>query len=210
MTATLGCMAVPEEVLFAFPAPLERLPKVKRCRSTLLSSSLNAIRDRGLLERYLKSLPTQYHEMVVSTVAGVWLPIEVAMAHYRAMDALGLGVSEQVQIGRLVSDKFQGTVLGTLVKLATVAGATPWIPIGQFQRFWERLMDGGGSSAVKVGPKEARLELAGLSLFTIPYFRVAFRGVVAGACDLFTSKTYVYEIAHPTMDSNAAYRIAWV
>ena len=59
-------------------------------RSTWLTTSLAALKRRGLLPRYQEQLEPKYRVLIEEAVAGTWLPAAVAVAHYRAIDALGL------------------------------------------------------------------------------------------------------------------------
>jgi hypothetical protein len=189
--------------------PTERVPPVTRLRSTLLTTSLKSIRERGHGARYLAMLPTRHHDTIRASIAGVWLPIDVGCAHYEACDALGLSPEEQLEIGREVGLKIQGTFLGTMVKLAKAAGVTPWICLEQYQRLWDRLVVGGAVAIAKLGPKEAHLECHNLPLARVPYFRTAFRGVNAASCGLFCSRVYVEEITSARTSISLGYRISW-
>ena len=177
-------------------------------RSTLLTSSLRVVRERDLLERYTALLPPVHRETILSSIAGVWLPMAVGIAHYRAMDGLGFSLSEQVRIGTEVGDRVHGTFLGTMVKMAASAGVTPWTALGQTGKLFDRVFRGGGGICViKLGPKEARSEIVGVPLAEVAYWRTAMRGMFQAGCELFCRKAYVTEIAYtPT---TVSVRIAW-
>jgi len=197
------------EVLVPLSAAGERPTTNGQFRSTLLTTSLKAIRDRGHGDRYLELLPEKHHDAVRACIAGMWLPMELGIAHYEACDALGLTESEQMAIGKEVGLTIQGTFLGTMLKLAKGAGVTPWLCLGQYQRLYDRLLVGGGVVVTKVGPKEARLECHNLLLARIPYFRTAFRGVNEASCELFCTKAYVLEIKAMCTPTSLGYRISW-
>ena len=74
----------------------------KRFRSTWIISSHQTLRASGLFEQYRASLSVAYGEQLLAIVAGVWLPIAVARAHYEACDHLGLSLEEQLGMGRAV------------------------------------------------------------------------------------------------------------
>jgi hypothetical protein len=207
--AQVGSPSKQEEILVPLSAPRDKLEAVTQFRSTLLTSSLKAIRDRGHGDRYMTILPPQHHDAIRACIAGTWLPIDLGIAHYDACDALGIPSDEQMGIGREVGLKIQGTFLGTLVKLAKAAGVTPWACLSQYQRLWDRLLVGGGVILTKLGPKEARLELLGIAMARIPYFRTAFRGVNEASCELFCSKAYVEEIRKLCTPTSLGYRVSW-
>ncbi len=202
-------MPIQEEIIVALSKPRDRLDPVTQFRSTLLTSSLKSIRERGHGDRYLSLLPAKHHDAVRASIAGVWLPLELGLAHYDACEALGLSTQEQIEIGEEVGLKIQGTFLGTMLKLAKGAGVTPWLCLGQYQRLWERLMIGGGVRVTKVGPKEARLECFDFPFSRIPYFRTAFRGVNAASCELFCNKAYAEEIKKLCTATTLGYRLSW-
>jgi hypothetical protein len=98
-----------------------------------------------------------------------------------------------------------------MVKMSAAAGVTPWFALGYTGKLFERLFAGGGGvTVVRLGPKDARAEVAGLPLVSIPYFRAAMRGMWAAACDLFCRRTYVKEIESARGPMKASMRIAWV
>ena len=151
-----------EEVHLPFPAPSKALvPLTTQFRSTWLTSSVRAVKSRGRWDDYLVALPRQHHDAVENSVAGVWLPVDVAIAHYDACDKLNFTPMELFVIGGEVHTTAQASVFSMLVKLATGAGATPWTAASQFNRLWSRVWIGGGVAVYKLGPKEARLEFAG-------------------------------------------------
>jgi hypothetical protein len=161
---------------------------VTAVRSTLIQSSLNTLRKRGHFERYLGLLDVQHKATLLETLAPEWLSMEAATAHYAACDALALSQGELQEIGEDVGERIQGTFLGTLVRKARSVGLTPWILLGQFQRLWERLMQGGGVCLLKVGPKDCSVDVRGLALCDYAYFRAAFCGVVASGIKLGAGK----------------------
>jgi hypothetical protein len=162
-------------------------------RSTLLLSSYATMRELGHADAYLANLPSRYHPMILETVVGTWVPIEVGIAHYTTCDTLRLSTEQQIAMGRRVGDRIQGTILGTVVRMAKEAGVTPLTVLPHWQRFWNRVFDGGGLYANKLGPKEVEMGLRSVVLADCPYFRIAVRGLMMGLLDLFCRKSYVRE-----------------
>jgi hypothetical protein len=180
-------------------------------RSTLLQSSLGFLRTRGHYERYLRLLEPRHFEAVTGTLAPVWLPIEVALAHYAACDALGLDDAERVAIGEAVGDKIQGTFMQTIVKSARAAGVTPWILLGRFDRFWGRLVQGGSVQLTKVGPKDLTIDMLAARLPRYDYFRTAFVGVVRAGFKFVGVRTaYVKQGAWQPERDRFVIQAAWV
>ncbi len=72
---------VAPETILAFPVPC---PPVRHARSTILLGSMASLRAAGHFETYAAALPVEHRDVLFQTVAGVWIPVEVARAHYRA------------------------------------------------------------------------------------------------------------------------------
>jgi hypothetical protein len=178
-------------VVVRLPSSPAALPPVTRVRSTLITSSLRALDERNLLERYFSLLAKEHAGEIRGAIAGVWLPVDVAVAHYQACDALGMTTSEQLEMGRRVGGKIQGTLLGTLVTVAKQAGVSPWTFLERFDRFYERLTIGGGIAVSRLADKDALIVIYKVPLFETTYFATAWRGVIQGICDLFCTKAYV-------------------
>jgi hypothetical protein len=180
-------------------------------RSTLLLSSIQSLKVRGLFERYAASLDEAHRRDILDAVAGVWLPMDVALAHYQACETLGLSPEEQTAIGRDVNLRVQGSVLGLLARTARDAGVTPWVVLASLGRLWQRTFDGGGGVEVhRTGPKDARVELVGLPLLRVPYFRHAFRGVFQGGLTPISQRAYVHEQSGHGTETSAVFRVQWV
>jgi len=190
-----------------FPAPRERIPPAKCVRSTLIVSSLRAIRQRQRIEEYVRLLEAPWHELPSLAIAGVWLPLEAGLAHYHACDALGFTLAEQHDIGHEVGDRIHGTFLGTMIRGAKNVGVTPWIALTQVQRLYARLFQGGAVCVIRAGPKDARMEMVGNPCVRIPYFRNGLRSLWQVALEFFCTKAYVTETGREG-DSYRA-RIAW-
>jgi hypothetical protein len=198
-----------EEVILALPAR-HRVPMSTQFRSTWLASSLHALRDRGLYDRYVASLPPAFVEPITSCIAGVWLPIEMACAHYAACDRLDLPASDLVSIGTQVMLHTHRTVLAITMRLATAAGATPWTIFPHAQRLWDRNWVGAAVGVTKTGLREARMELVGWPCARYAYCRIGIRGVVSGLIELFCEKAHVTEIPPLCTPPSIGFRVAWV
>jgi hypothetical protein len=190
------------------PFPPESIAPATAFRSTWIVASLQSLRERGHFDRYV-SLLKAHRETIVECVAGTWLPIAVARAHYEACDALALGMEEQLAMGRAVGGRSQGSILATVAKAARGMGVTPWLIIPQFDRLWRRASNGGAVQVTKLGPKEARAEFVGCNLFDVAYFRQAIRGVLLNIGDLYCQRPYIHDLpGRPS--GGAAFQLQWV
>jgi hypothetical protein len=178
-------------------------------RSTLLASSILGVRKRGLIADYERFLPAEMHDAVLNAVTGSWLPVEVAMAHYRAVESLQRPVAEQYAAGEHVADRIQNSVLRTLVRVAKNVGVTPWTGLDYFPRLWDRLLMGGSPAVYQLGPKEARVEIRGVPMIEFACFRNGWRGMFGGSGRLFANQVFVHEITRYTTKTDTAFRISW-
>jgi len=193
--------------VLAFPEPL--LP-ARHVRSTLLLGGVASLEAAGLHDAYVASAPEAVRAAIQASVAGMWLPIETAVAHYGACDKLGLSADSAAQLGRGTFDRTKGLLLGTAIGLARGAGVNPWTMIPHLQRFWLRGLDGGGVRARRLGPKEVRIEIVSCALFQTRYFRAACRGLTTSLFELTCQKAYVHEQALGDPQTSLTMRVQWV
>jgi hypothetical protein len=172
--------------------------------------AIEGLRAAGYFEAYKKALDPSWHDTMINAVAGVWIPLEVAKAHYRACDSLGLSPDTTVALGRATFERTAGTLLGTALRMAKEAGVTPWAVLPMFQRFWLRGNDGGGIRVMRHGPKEAQVDVVQTALLESPYYRGALRGLVTALVSLFCKKVYVSERPVPRPSTSIALRVQWV
>lgn len=163
----------------------------KHVRSTLLISSRATLEAEGRFATYEGHLLPEHREVLRYAIAGTWLPFALALAHYSACEALALTVVEQVNIGRKTGERINGTLLGTIARLARSAGVAPWALVEQVPRFWARAFDGGEVTFEKLGPKEARIKVLEQPLMRFGYFRYGLAGTAAAQLMSFTSHAYV-------------------
>jgi hypothetical protein len=196
-----------DEVVLALPQPI---PPLRHVRSTLLLGSVASLKDAGYFDGYVAVASGYAREAITSSVAGMWIPIDVALAHYRACDSLGISAESAAQLGHGTFTRTKGLLLGTAIGLAKGAGVNPWTLVPYFQRFWNRGYDGGGAHAIKKGPKDLHIGLVDCPLLESKYYRAALRGLVAGVIELVCTKAYVHErpVAQPR--SAILFRVQWV
>jgi hypothetical protein len=196
------------ELILDYPKPLGPVTSV---RSTLITSSLTSLRIRGLFERY-DALKTSRHRLeLLNLVAGEWLPLDVTEAHYQACDALGLSEDEQIAIGKDVSRRLHETFLSLVVKAARGVGITPWTLLARCNTMQARITIGGGIRVTKLGPKAARIELAGVPHMNFPYVRYGLLGVYTAAVELLGSNVAARIVKSESSDPGRLFvlRVDW-
>ena len=197
------------EIVVPFRAPPPSLGGASAARSTLVTTSIQSLRARGLHGRYERRLPREHRDELLAVVAGTWLPMDAALAHYQACDALGLDEDEQLAIAMNVGDRVHGTFLGAMLRTARTLGVTPWAALGQSTKLYERLFCGGGIAVSKKGPKDARVDLVGNALCSIEYFRVGVRGVYQAGLQMFCRRVTTFELVQRATPRSMSIRIAW-
>lgn len=203
-------MTRPREIFLAPQFPDGGYPEVKRARSTLLSASLQTVRQMGWEERYFEALPAALHGEVRMLAPGVWVPIALAIEHYGACDRMGLSSEDMKTMGHEVSLRTQKTFVGTLGSVAAGAGATPWHIYRQGHRIWGRIFDGGDHVAYKAGPKDLDIVCIGCPLLRIKYFRTAMGAYYAALGGLLSKSVHWRELAEFHGDERLGLRISWV
>jgi hypothetical protein len=190
-------------------APRAAVQDASHFRSTWLNSSVDALRARGHFDRYVTLLPDEHRATILESVAGIWLPIDVAVAHYGACEALALSRRDAWDIGVEVTRRVHGTTLALAIRLAKQAGVTPWTILAQLPRLWERVWRGGAIAIREVGPKEAILEVMRWRVAAIPYVRQTMPAVVHGIVELFCAKVYVREVPGKNSPTSLGMRLQW-
>jgi len=186
---------------------IDEIPPVTRVRTTALHGAIRALEGRSLLPKYTEGLPGSYRTRLLTVLPGGWLEIPYAIAHYAAIDALKLPVSEQVAIGTAAAGSAQPYVTGALLRMSREMGVTPWTVIAHSHRLWDRMCVGGDISLDRVGPKEAIVTLYGLPYARSQFFRVAIRVAFQEGLLHWCRKGYVTEIG--CSNTTVTLREAW-
>ncbi len=195
------------EIVLPFPP---RPEPVRNVRSTVLIASLTSLRELGQEAAWRQRIDPVHGDRIAPTSAGVMLPVEVAVAHYRAIDALGLTVEEISRLGASVFRRVGGTLLGTMVELARGVGVNPWTLDRQLQRFWRRAYDGGAVQVVRLAAKEAELELVQCALLDTRYDRLSLVGHLHGMTELFARRVFLRGQLGPARPGRVVVRAQWV
>lgn len=171
-------------------------PQLVRVRGSLIASSLQALREHGYFERYRALLPEARREEVLHCAPNSWVAVELAWVHYQACDALGLGEPTTRALGEAVSQRVMGAFLGTMMRSGRAVDAlpSPWIPLKQYGRICDRLLEGGTHVVTELGPKAALIETSGMSLLRLWYVRTAMLGITSGVAGLFAKSCTTSEL----------------
>lgn len=171
--------------------------QVYAVRGNLIVSSLESLRQFNHYERYLDVLEPTWREQVVFCLASSWVPVEVAMAHYAAHDALMLSASELIDLSEWVSERVAGSFLGSLLRGSRTQGLglCPWVPLREYRRMCERLLQGGLVAMKPTGEREAVLEISGVPMMRYVTFRQTMLALTRHAVGAFVNRAIVREDA---------------
>jgi hypothetical protein len=183
---------------------------VSAVRSTLILSSMAAIRSAGLFERYVTALQPAARDELLGTIAGTWLPVQTALQHYLACDALSLPAEDQMRLGRCTGTGIKRHLTRAATMLAHGTGVGPLVILEHFPRFWSRSFHGGGIALTRLGPKDVELRYVACVLLRSPYFRSALRGVAVGLLEHVTRGCVMKELSWSEIEDCARYRLSWV
>ena len=198
------------EVFVPYESSAGRVPLATHVRSTLIVSSLQTLRNRGLFERYLTHVDPPRRDELVHLIAGTWVPIDLGLAHYRAADKLGLDSTLIDAIGAEVGERINKSSLSLVVRMSKEAGVTPWTALARAHRLRELTWKGSDLLITKLGPKDARFDWGGLPYAVIPYFCTSFGGFLRGLIQLFCTKAYTRSVPERMTPTFISYRISWV
>ncbi len=196
------------ELLVPFEHP-GRPPIATAVRSTLLVSSMQALRTHGHYDAYVAQLGSRRLELT-SLIAGQWVPIELGFIHYGAADRLGLDPNTIDAIGTDVGDRISKSMWAFVLRVSRETGVTPWIALTRAHRMRQNLWQGSDVAVHKLGPKEARLDWVGLPYASIPYYVTSFSGFLRGIMSLFAQTAYTRVVPQLGSETSISIRISWV
>jgi hypothetical protein len=193
---------------------VHRLPvrPCTRVKSTVVVSSMQALREAGHGERYEARMPAAVRDKLFSGGAPSWFPIELVWTHYAACNSLGLSNEEVLAMGARVAP-VQASGVNVILRAARAGGVTPWTVLDNAPRYWQRMYDGAQVDVYRDGPKDARLVLSGQPLARLAYWRLGFEGVLLFLTQALSTRAYVrHELAREGSDGlpSVTYSLAWV
>lgn len=174
------------DVLLPLPCAANSILWATEYRSTWIVSSLASLRSSHHFDAYLqalrgldRSIATVAEQRLLNCVAGEWLPMSIARAHYDACNALSLSESELLRMavegdGGQVRRAWHAQFIGA----AERPDATPWNILPQLQKLWLRTANGGAAAVYRRGQNRATVEYVGCELFDVRHFRLAVRAVL--------------------------------
>jgi hypothetical protein len=188
----------------------EEFQPVVAVRNTMLQASLSELREAGYFERYAKNIDPDVLEELTSNLGPGWVPIELADAHYRACDAMGLSAEELHRIGQAVGVRVRQTLIVVADNRTSDEPVDVWTIVGQLHRVWKRVYQGGSVQIVKLGPRDELIELRGHSLYRHPYFRFASIAAMTAAHEAVGARIELNRIVrYDTLTHEIVIHLSW-
>jgi hypothetical protein len=159
--------------------------QITHIRNTLVSSSVQTLKALGFLERYLRVLPSAYHDEMLAPRAPGWMAVEEAAVHYKACDDMNLAQAEIDLLSETVAKSVAGLLLSTFTRSSRSLEADPWLSLSQTERLFSRLNQGGAVRVVRRAANEALFEVRGGRLYTIPYYEMGHHAMLRASVLLF-------------------------
>jgi hypothetical protein len=180
-------------------------------RGTVLSNGLAHVRERAREQAYFAALPARLHEGVLSLVAQAWLPMELATAHFQAMDAAFPDPHDQRSNGRSGAERSQNTYVRTVVQGLRSAGAD-YVPLAleRVPSVIARMVRGGSCTVYRSGFKDARIELVGFPFLSARYCHNAWQGMFESSLSLVSRRIFVRNDLAFANHERMALLLSWV
>ncbi|HEY6877745.1 MAG TPA: hypothetical protein VI299_06980 [Polyangiales bacterium] len=200
---------VASEVVVSLSCDEAKVPFATGIRSTTLISSLAALEAHGLRDAYFAALSPGHHATMRELVAGQWHSMEVGLAHYGAVESLGIPAAIARANGRRVAEAVQHSHFATIVR-ALGDCVSFWAVLPRVPAFIARNVQGGECAIFKLGPKDARIELHGIPIACYAYVRSGWAGMFESTLGLLKRKVIVRELAKQRRMTVASFEISWV
>lgn len=163
-----------ERVICALPTDMR---PVARVRGIALVLSVAAIRRAGFEAEYASAASPAFAERMRNIVPTDWVPVDVAVEHYRVLDRVIANEQERLKLGHSAGAGAHGTVVGVLARaLRATQQPVLWKVLERFDMIWSRLADGGGAEVRSISDRQARIVFHGLPIADLGYVRTAFQG----------------------------------
>jgi hypothetical protein len=197
-----------EREICPLPRPIDALGEVTEVKGSAIVASIRGLREEGYYDRYLASLKPALRESIPFITAGQWVPLAEAIEHYRACDAMGLPLFENVRLGDKMAQRMNSNFVATIATIARATGVTPFTLLAFSHRaFASAFRGGGGVRVVALGEREARFEMHHNPLLSVPWHRHGWCGTIRTNLLPVCKTCLVTELAYD--DANAAYRVVW-
>jgi len=207
----MGSIPAPAQPSLRWLVPIAAtVVPTRAVRGTLLVSSRAQLRRAGLFEAYRCHLSESARTTLDGSIAASWIPIDIAHAHFAAVDALDLLESDILAFTRLAGEQQHHVFLSTALRLVRATGLTPWTALPAFSKIWDRVFEGGALGVQQTGPKDARVVVASHPLVRHRYHRLGLRAHIELMLSFCAERAYVREAEYHPNSGTMAVVARWV
>lgn len=187
-------------------------PMVTHVRGTIVSNAIENLRGAGVYDEYLRLLPEAHAKVLRESLPVSWLPYEHVLAHYFAVDKLGLSRLQFEAIGqrnaRRIAETFMGLVLRQVRSLGLNTLKQAVLKLGSMH---DRMWRGGGCAVIEHGPKDLAFEFHGCPFVQSRAFRTGYETYGQALAEVFCGVAYVRTVRPQVQQTNAlALSVNWV
>lgn len=168
---------------------------VTNVRAIVLQGAIAQIKAAGHYDDYIALYPAPLAEMWQQALASSWLPIETVVAHYDALERIGLSDTQIANIAEQLGSNIFDQLFATIIRAIRAAGAGDgiWFGFKQADRIMSRMYNGGGCRITKTGPKDALYEVRGLPGVGLRASRISQCAFIRGVLSI-TAKACVVKV----------------
>jgi hypothetical protein len=180
-------------------------------RGVVLANGLAIARERGREAAYFAALPRDAHSSMLALVAQAWLPMQLAVDHFTAMDAAFPDPAEQRENGRIGAERSQNAYVSTVVRGLRAVGAD-YVPaaLERVPSVIARMVLGGSCVVSRSGIKDARIELRGFPFLRARYCHNGWVGMFESSLSLISRRLFVRSDLAFATDERMALLLSWV
>ena len=180
-------------------------------RGTMLASSLAVVREEGFEQKYFALLPAQYHTAVHGLVAQDWLSMELAIAHYAAMDRMFPTMAQQLENGRRAAQRAQVGYIQAVVRTLRLTGTIDLAAgLKRVPDVIARIVRGGSCNVYLVARKDGRIELNGYPFLASRYVHNGWQGMFEASFSMLSRRIFVRQDLLCSGDDCMALDVSWV
>ena len=187
--------------------------RVTDVRAIVIQGALSQLKTAGHYDDYLKHVSAAYAETASQSLASTWIPVECVVAHYQALESMGLSDTQIASIAEQLGASLFDQLFATIVRTIRAAGGGSgiWFGFKQTDRIWSRLYNGGACRIAQVGPKDALYTISGLPNISARASRLSQCAFMRGVMSI-SAKACVVKVVAPSQPApdTLTLAISWV
>jgi hypothetical protein len=187
--------------------------RVTDVRAIVIQGAHAQLKAAGHYDDYLKHLPALHAETASQSLASTWIPAECLVAHYQALESMGLSDTQIASIAEQLGASLFDQLFATIVRTIRAAGGGSgiWFGFKQTDRIWSRVYNGGACRIAQVGPKDALYTISGLPSISTRASRLSQCAFLRGVLSI-SAKACVVKVVTSSQSGPDALTLAisWV